>query len=149
MRFLAPFLLLLSLSSLTVMSFADAAPSPAPSGVAVMVDHPPAPPMAPAVVAVAEPAAPPAWAQTVIVGAQKLPVIGPIVTKALIYLGIISSILTMLAAFLSSALTILAGALNYAGLLSAVQKIADFKNGRFMYYLKYLSMFNAQKPDPQ
>ncbi len=124
-------------------------PSPSPSASAVSSSQSPAPPMTQGVVAVAEPAAPPSWAQALMVSAQKLPVIGPIVSKALLYTGILGSILTLLCGFLMAALSALSGVLNYAGLASVVQKIADFQNGKFMYYLKFFSLFNAKKPDPQ
>jgi hypothetical protein len=48
------------------------------------------------------------------VTAKNLPVVGPVISKGLMYLGIVSSILTMLAAFLISALAAIGGALNYA-----------------------------------
>lgn len=98
-------------------------------------------------VPVAEVAAPPAWAQDVMVSAQTLPVIGPIVTKALLYLGILSSLLTMFAGFLMSSLAVLAGAFNFAGITKAVVFITDFQKGKFMYWIKFFSMFNAKKKD--
>lgn len=126
-------------------AYAD--PSPSPSGFPISISQPASP--SPSVVAVAEPAAPPAWAQQLMVTAQKLPVIGPIVSKALLYLGILASVLTMLAGFLIGALQAISGAFSYAGLTNAVAAIGAFQNGKFMYYLKYFSLFNAQKPSPQ
>lgn len=101
----------------------------------------------PQVVAVAEPAAPPKWAADLLVSVQNFPVIGPIVSKAILYVGIVSSILTALVACVLTILSALSGALNLAGLASFVAKIQDFKNGKIMYWLTYLSMFNAKKPD--
>lgn len=143
MKFYLAFLaLLVSLMSLSYSTYA--APSPAPSGAPASLSV--QPPMQPSVVAVAEPAAPPAWAQDVMVSAQKLPVIGPIVSKAMLYLGILSAILTSLVAFVLSALAILQKAFSYAGLAKAASAIVAFQNSKFMYYLKFLSSFNAQKP---
>lgn len=143
MKFYVAFLLLLgSLISITHMAFADPSPQPSAAPISISVQ----PPMQPSVVAVAEPAAPPVWAQDVMVSAQKLPVIGPVVAKAMLYLGILSALLTSLAAFVLSALAILQKAFSYAGLANAATAIVGFQNGKFMYYLKFLSSFNAQKP---
>lgn len=117
-----------------------ASASPAPE-VAVL-------PVAPSgTVVVAEPAAPPKWAEDLIMTAQKLPVIGPIVSKALLYAGIVSSILTALIACLLTIFTALSKVLNLAGLMSIAEKVQLFKNGKVMYWLTYLSMFNAKKPE--
>lgn len=97
-------------------------------------------------VAVAEPAAPPAWAQDLMVNAEKLPVVGPFVTKALLYAGIVSSSLTAFLTFLMGLLSSLSSIANFAGLAALSQKIQDFKNGKIVYWLKYFSMFNAKKP---
>lgn len=143
MKFYAPMLLLLLLALSPVKSFSD--PSPVPSSFPVVVSSPS--PEA-AKVAVSEPAAPPVWAQDLMVTAEKLPVVGPLVSKALLYLGVLSSILTMLTAFLISALAAVGGALNYAGLARAAQAIAAFQNGKVMYWIKFFSLFNARKPSP-
>jgi hypothetical protein len=99
-------------------------------------------------VQVAEPAAPPKWAEQLIVTAQELPVIGPIITKALLYLGIVSSILTALIACLLTMLNAISGIASLTGLAKYADKIQMFKNGKIMYWLKYLSMFNAKKNVP-
>lgn len=147
MRFFASIFILLSLSIATASAYGDASPSPSPSAspIGVVVHSLPQVQM----VAVAEPAAPPSWAQDLMISAQKLPVIGPVVSKALLYLGILSSILTLLAGFLLGAIKVLSGVFNYAGLGALAQSISDFENGPFMYYLKYFSLFNANKSDPQ
>lgn len=140
--YLASLALLAALVALTYDAYADS--SPLTSGVPVTLAV--QPPMAPAVVAVAEPAAPPMWAQDVMVSAEKLPVIGPVVTKAVLYFGILSALLTSFAAFVLSALAILQKAFSFAGLAKAASAIVAFQNSKFMYYLKFLSSFNAQKP---
>jgi hypothetical protein len=109
----------------------------------------PSVPTSAGVVAVAEPAAPPAWAQDVMVAAQKLPVVGPFISKALLILGIVAAILTALAGFLISAIQALKGVFTWAGLTDAANVLVVFQSGRFMYWLKFFSMFNAKKPDPQ
>ncbi len=109
----------------------------------VLVPAPPA-----GTVPVAEPAAPPQWAEAVLVAAQKLPVVGPIVSKIILYLGIFSSILTALVAFLLTILKAISGIANLTGLVSFAEKLQVFRDGKIMYWLKYLSMFNAKKPSP-
>lgn len=138
--------LILSLSALSVQ--ADTSyPVITASPVALASPAPAASPQP--MVAVAEPAAPPVWAQDMMTTAEKLPVIGPIVTKALLYLGIVSSLLTMFCAFLISVLGVLESAFSWSKLFTAATAIADFKNGKIMYWIKFFSMFNAKKPDPQ
>lgn len=102
---------------------------------------------APASVSVAEPAAPPAWAEKLIVAVSAVPVVGPILSKAVLYAGIVSSSLTAIIAFLLSVMAALGGVLKISGLAELAAKLEAFKSGKIMYYLKYLSMFNASKPD--
>lgn len=97
-------------------------------------------------VAVAEPAALPQWAQEILVVAEKLPVVGPLVSKILLYAGIFAVLLTSLVAFLSGLLATLSGVFNFTGLTKASAALADFKNGKIMYWITYFSNFNAQKP---
>lgn len=92
-------------------------------------------------------AAPPTWMQDVLVSIKKLPMIGPIVVKALNWVGVLCSILTALAAFLMVALKALSSVMNLAQATDLAAKVQGFQDGKIMYYLKYLSMFNAQKPD--
>lgn len=90
---------------------------------------------------------PPQWAYSILLDAQALPVVGPVISKTLLYAGIASSILTMLVAFLIGSMTALASVFNYAGLTSAVQAITVFQKGPVIYWLKFFSLFNAKKPD--
>lgn len=100
----------------------------------------------PAAVVVPEPAAPPQWATDVLVAASKLPVIGPIVSKGLMYLGILTAILTTLVGAILSILALLLGVFKSGGLVNAVAVIQAFRDGKIMYWLKYFSNFNAKKP---
>lgn len=128
---------------------AQASPAASASPKAVLAALDPSTPTSAGIVAVAEPAAPPAWAQDVMVAAQKLPVVGPIISKALLLLGIVAAILTALAGFLISALQALKAMFTWGGLTNAANAIVAFQSGRFMYWLKFFSMFNAQKREPQ
>lgn len=130
---------------LSLCSFSHAQ-VPAASPAAIVVTTITAPTPVPTV-QVAEPAAPPAWAIDLMMTAQNLPVVGPYISKALLYLGILSAILTSLIAFLLTAISALTGILNVAGLVNLATKLQIFRDGKVMYWLKFLSMFNAKKPE--
>lgn len=122
--------------------------SPPPAAVAVAPIAIGATPIVlPEIVSVAAPAAPPQWAQDLIVKAQGFPLIGPYVTKVMVWAGILSSILTALVVCLLGILNALMGVLHLSGLAGLAMGVESFKNGKFMYWLSYLSMFNAKKPD--
>lgn len=128
---------------LSICSFSKAQTVTAqPATAVVQVSQTPVP-----TVQVAEPAAPPEWAAELIVTAQEIPVVGPILSKALLYLGIVSAILTSLIAFLLTTISALSKVLNTAGLVNFAAKVQAFRDGPIMYWLKYLSMFNAKKPE--
>lgn len=114
-----------------------------PSASAPVVAPTPAPVAA---VVVPEPAAPPQWAADVLVSVAKLPVIGPYVSKALLYLGILAVLLTTLVGAALSILATLKTGFNWAGLDKASAAIEAFKGGKIIYYLTYFSNFNAKKP---
>lgn len=101
---------------------------------------------APSLIAVPAPAAPPSWATDLLLQVSKFPVVGPYISKALLYLGILAAILTTLAAAALSILASLKTGFNAAGLDKAAQAVSDFKDSKFMYYLVYFSNFNAKKP---
>lgn len=136
MRFLMGILSVLLIMSCTGNTFAQTSLS---EPVIVAVSAPPT------MVPVPEPAAPPQWAQDVLMSAEGLPIVGPLVAKALVYAGILAAILSALVLCLLTILNALSGVLNFSGLATAVLAIQDFKNGKIMYWLKYFSLFNAQK----
>lgn len=90
--------------------------------------------------------APPQWVQDVLVNSEALPVVGPVITKVLMYTGILATILTSLVAFLLAAIGSLSGIASMTGLTAFAAQLQAFKNGKIMYWITYLSMFNAQKP---
>lgn len=107
----------------------------------------PAPIATPAAAAVVVPAdaAPPQWLQDVIAGSEKLPTIGPIIAKGVLYLGSLGALVSLLLVFLLSAINIIASVVNFAGLSDFAAKLQAFKDGNLVYWLKYISFFNAQK----
>ena len=90
---------------------------------------------------------PPSWLQSAIIQLKSVPVVGPIVVKVLQWLAVISTILTALCAFLLASIRALIPVLNLAQLSAIADKVAAFQNGKVIYWLKYFSMMNAQKPD--
>lgn len=92
-------------------------------------------------------AAPPQWMQDMIVTIKSLPVIGPVAVKILNWIAVIVSILTALCAFLMVVTKALSGISSVAQFGAFGEKIKSFQDGKIMYYLKYLSMFNAKKPE--
>lgn len=118
--------------------FAEAGPTAPPAAVSSPVPTVPS-------VTVAEPAAPPEWAQEIIVAAEKLPVIGPVVSKALLWCGILAGILTTLTAALLTVISTLMGVANLSGLVRVATALTAFRDGKVMYWLKFFSMFNAKK----
>lgn len=89
---------------------------------------------------------PPNWLQDMIITIKKLPVIGPVLTVALQWLGVIATILTALVAFLLVSIRALTTVLTSLKLVELAEKIVTFQNSKIVYWLKYISMFNAQKP---
>lgn len=100
---------------------------------------------APAAVVIPEPAAPPQWATDVLMQVSKLPIIGPYVSKAMLYLGILAALLTTLVGAALSILATLKAGFNWAGLDKASAAIEAFKKGKIVYWLTYFSNFNVNK----
>lgn len=98
------------------------------------------------VVSVPAPAAPPQWASDLLMKVAQLPGVGPYLSKAILYLGILAAILTTLAAAALSIIGTLKGGFNLAGLDSASAAVQAFRDGKIMYWLTYFSNFNAKKP---
>lgn len=90
---------------------------------------------------------PPAWLQTVIVSIKSMPLVGPYVVIGLQWLGVLLSILTALCAFALAVLKALSVVLNAAQMAELALKIKALEKSKVMYWLKYLSAFNAPKEE--
>ena len=90
--------------------------------------------------------APPQWMQSALVMIKSLPVVGPIISKAIQWLAVICSILTALSAFVLVVLKSLNGIASAAQLEPLADAVKKFQTGPIYYWLRYASMFNAQKP---
>lgn len=93
-------------------------------------------------------AAPPAWATELLSVISGLPIVGPILSKAMTYLGILGALMTALVAFLLAAASALKNVTAWAGLASLAAKVQAFQQSQIMYWLTTLSMFNAKVPPP-
>lgn len=91
---------------------------------------------------------PPIWFQDLIISAEGLPTIGPIVVKALQWGSILITLLTAICGCFIVICKSLSGIANFSNLSNLAQSVETFENGKIMYYLKFLSAFNAQKPLP-
>lgn len=88
---------------------------------------------------------PPTWLQDVLLLVKGLPVVGPYVVEALKWIGVVSVVVTSLCAAVLAILKVLAGALKLAKLDELAAKVEAFQNSKIVFYLKYISNFNAQK----
>lgn len=87
---------------------------------------------------------PPVWLSTIILFVQGLPVVGPIIIEVCKWLGVLTTVATLLSAMIQTMLTIpqiLAVWAGAQGLADKIKKISDL----ILPWLKYLSMFNVQK----
>lgn len=137
------YLIFILSSILCVYAFAQS-----PSPVTTSIPPSPASIVLPATAAApsVSPTAAPQWAQDLLSAAANLPIIGPLVSNAMIYAGIASSILTAIVLFLLTVTSAISGVGSFAGLTSLTSAVQAFQSGPIMYWLKFFSMFNAQKP---
>lgn len=92
---------------------------------------------------------PPQWLVEALKMVAKLPMIGPILTKIFQWAGVLSVVLTLLVAFLLGIVKALKAVMSFSPKWESwVQWLEAFEHGQFMYYLKFLSMFNAKQPVP-
>jgi hypothetical protein len=91
----------------------------------------------------------PEWVSSLLTKVEAMPVVGPLVSKVMVYLPIVYAVLTALALFLIGVAKALAPIVASPDLPTAVTWVTAFQNGKFMYWLKYFSFLNAQKPVAQ
>lgn len=90
---------------------------------------------------------PPDWLLSALQYLYDVPFVGPIMVKVAQWFGVIVTIVTAFTAFLMVSVRALMGVLNLAGLVAFAAKLDAFKDGKIMWYLKYISaLFNAPKP---
>ena len=91
-------------------------------------------------------AAPPAWATELLASVEKLPVVGPLVGKLLMYVGILGALMTALMSFLLALASALKNVTSWAGLATFAARVEMFQQSKIMYWLTTLSLFNAKAP---
>lgn len=90
--------------------------------------------------------APPQWMQSALVMVKSLPIVGPAISKAIQWVSVLCAILTALSAFVLVVLKALNGIASAAQLAPLADAVKKFQTGPIFYWLRYASMFNAQKP---
>lgn len=118
---------------------ASASPTSAPVAAPAAV-APPVP-----TVAVQAPAAPPEFVQELLTTVSNLPVVGPYVSKILMYLNILGGILTALVVFLLAVSASLKSAFNWAGLDAMVTWIQNFQQSKIMFWITSISNIPVHK----
>lgn len=88
---------------------------------------------------------PPPWLEKTMTTVSSMPVVGPYVVEVLKWLGVISSVLTALVTALLGVLMALQKVLQIAKLADLALKVEAFMSGPIMYWLKFLSVYNAKK----
>ena len=89
---------------------------------------------------------PPEWLKTILMMGSGMPMVGPFLMKAIMYLSIFLTVATILCGAFIGVIRTLAGAFNLAGASALADKVQAFEDGSIAYYLKYFSAFNAQAP---
>lgn len=88
---------------------------------------------------------PPPWLQDVLLAVKGLPIVGHYVVEALKWIGVLSVLITSICAALIACLKVLGGALKLVKLDALAAKVEAFQNSKIVFYLKYISNFNAHK----
>lgn len=123
--------------------------SPTPSASPVVLTLTPAPAVLPIPIPTVTPTQvpqPPEWASELLGSVQSLPVVGPYVSKALLYIGILGALTTALVAFLLAVSESIQQVTSWSGLTVFAGQVQAFQDGKIMYWLKMLSLFNAKAP---
>lgn len=88
---------------------------------------------------------PPSWLQDLMLVIKGLPIVGPYVVEAIKWVGVATVIISALTGAVLTVLKALQGALNLAKLEDIALKVKAIENSKVIFWLKYLSNFNAQK----
>lgn len=123
------------------LTFAQDATPPAPQASTAGAVAPTAAqaPSVSSTVPVSQNSAPPAWVQELLETIAGLPIVGPYVSKALVYLEALGACLTALVVFLLTLSTALKGVVNFAGLTDLVVLLQNFQQSKIMYWLTSFS----------
>lgn len=92
---------------------------------------------------------PPAWLENALNFARRIPWVGPVVVEFTKWAGLFGGVMTLLVTTILGLLRILVPALNIAGLAAFALKVQIFENSPLMYWIKFFSMYNAVKKQPE
>lgn len=90
----------------------------------------------------------PSWLVTTLETVSSLPVVGPIIVEIAKWLGVLASIATILVTALMAILRALQVVLPAVKLASLVNWVIAIENSKALYWLKFFSMYNAKKKEP-
>ena len=113
-------------------------PAPAPAAVVAAMPEE-APVVQPSVTEAPE------WLVKALELVSSVPVVGSVVVEVAKWLGVISSILTILVTGILGILRVLALVLPAVKLANLVALVVALENSKVMYWLKFFSLYNAQK----
>ena len=90
---------------------------------------------------------PPEWVVKALASIESLPTVGPIVSKGIQYMGILGTIMTLLAAFVIGIIRALAPFIASAKGQAVEEFVEKAMESKLVYWLSYFSFLNAKKPD--
>jgi len=110
---------------------------------------PPPPPPAAATsqpVVAPDPHALPEWLAKAIDTVEEVPIVGPYVSTAMKWVGLVAAVMTTVVTGLLGLILGLSSILKLAKLETWAASLQALTNGPVMYWLKFFSMYNAAKP---
>jgi hypothetical protein len=90
---------------------------------------------------------PPEWVVKALASVESLPTVGPIISKGIQYMGILGTIMTLLAAFVVGVIRALAPFIASAKGQAVEEFVEKAMESKLVYWLSYFSFLNAKKPD--
>jgi hypothetical protein len=122
----------------TYLHAVEQAPKPAPAE--VIASMPEEAPVVPSSVTQA-----PEWLVKSLELVSSVPVVGPVVVEVAKWLGVVSSVLTILVTALLGVLRVLSLVLPAVKLANLLSLVVALENSKVLYWLKFFSIYNVQK----
>lgn len=91
----------------------------------------------------------PEWLVKALEVVSSVPVVGPVVVEVAKWLGVLSSVLTILVTAILAVLRVLTVVLPAVRLAGLVSVVAAVENSKVLYWLKLFSMYNAKQADQE
>lgn len=90
---------------------------------------------------------PPEWVVKALASIESLPTVGPVISKGIQYMGILGTIMTLLATFVVGVIRALAPLIASAKGQAVEEFVERAMESKLVYWLSYFSFLNAKKPD--